>query len=183
MWPWGHAAVGYLAYALYLHATGRRPADGPVLAVALGTQLPDLVDKTLSWYVPVLPAGRSLAHSLIAVVLLSAVGYAVARRYDRADVAVGFAIGYLTHPLADGLQAFAAGEWRFLTYLVYPLLPAPEYPGEHGLLAHLLRVQATPWTVGEVLLTIAALAVWRHHGYPGLVTLRGWLRRATAPLR
>lgn len=184
MWPWGHAAVGYLCYVLYLHGRGQgRPADLPVLAVGLGTQAPDLVDKTLAWYLPVLPAGRSLAHSLIAVVVVSAVVYALARRRNRSDVGGAFAIGYLTHPLVDGLQAFVAGEWQFLTYLAYPLLPAPHYPGEHGLLAHLLRLEASPWIVGELVLTAAALLVWRHHGYPGLPVVRGWLRRATAPLR
>ena len=65
MWPWGHLAVGYLVYSgLSRWRFGRLPGSVATLAVALGTQLPDLVDKPLAWTVNVLASGRSLAHSL-----------------------------------------------------------------------------------------------------------------------
>jgi hypothetical protein len=53
MWPWGHLAVGYLlsAGAAYLrdHSSPRGLA---VVALAAGTQLPDLLDKPLASAIP-----------------------------------------------------------------------------------------------------------------------------------
>ncbi|MFC6964015.1 hypothetical protein ACFQL7_23110 [Halocatena marina] len=49
MWPWSHAAVGYLCYSIGTRLVGRRPTTGPTVAVLFGALLPDLVDKPLSW--------------------------------------------------------------------------------------------------------------------------------------
>ena len=65
MWPWGHAAVGYLLLSGSDRLVGQRPTAITTLTVLLASQLPDLVDKPLAWYVVVLPNGRSLAHSLV----------------------------------------------------------------------------------------------------------------------
>ena len=48
--PWGHLAIGYLCLSLAIRARWRVPPQGPaVIAVAIGTQLPDLIDKPLAW--------------------------------------------------------------------------------------------------------------------------------------
>jgi hypothetical protein len=86
MWPWAHAALGYLAYTLYLRGRfNARPVGLPVVALGFGTQAPDLIDKTLAWYVGVLPYGRSLAHSLLAgsPIMLAVVAVFRARGADR----------------------------------------------------------------------------------------------------
>lgn len=57
MWPWGHVGAGYLVYTLLRRHTGERPAGAAVLALAVGTQFPDLVDKPLGWTVGLLPGG------------------------------------------------------------------------------------------------------------------------------
>jgi len=85
MWPWGHAAVGYLAYSLGYRASDRRLTGAAVIALGVGTQFPDLIDKPLGWTFGVLPGGRTLAHSLltvavVAVVLAIPLGVVSARR-------------------------------------------------------------------------------------------------------
>lgn len=87
MWPWEHLAVGYIGYSLSVRLAGRGvPRPRPVVALAVGTQFPDLVDKPLSWTLGVLPSGHSLAHSLFAALPLATlavtVGVALDRRRD-----------------------------------------------------------------------------------------------------
>ncbi|PSQ17916.1 hypothetical protein BRC99_00275 [Halobacteriales archaeon QS_7_69_60] len=66
MLPWGHLAVGYLAYSLAVRGrTGGPPAGLATAALAVGTQFPDLIDKPLVAWVSLLPSGRSLGHSLL----------------------------------------------------------------------------------------------------------------------
>lgn len=178
MWPWAHAAVGYLLYTLFVRVRSRRRPAGPaVLVLALGTQLPDLVDKPLAWYVPVLPTGRSLAHSLLVGGLVVALVFAYARRTDRTHLGTAFAVGYLSHPLADGLHPFVQGEWHFLAYLAWPVLPSPEYEGPESVLTRLAQLEPTPSFLFGLALTAVAALLWARHGYPGLETIRKQARR------
>ena len=64
MWPWEHAAVAYLCWAA-LDRRAARSEGAAVVAVLVGSQFPDLIDKPLSWVFQVLPTGQSLAHSLL----------------------------------------------------------------------------------------------------------------------
>ena len=71
MWPWGHVALGYLFYSLYVHWRHDRPPSAPAaIAVGVGTLLPDVIDKPLAWWAAVLPNGRSLAHSAVVMGLV-----------------------------------------------------------------------------------------------------------------
>ena len=66
MWPWEHLAVGYIAFSVMQRVGGRQGVPAlAVVALALGTQLPDLIDKLLGWGIGILPGGRSLGHSLL----------------------------------------------------------------------------------------------------------------------
>jgi len=174
MWPWGHAAVGYLLYAGYRHARfGLRPRETQALALAVGTQLPDLVDKPLAWQFGLLPNGRSLAHSLLTAGVVLAVlwlwaGRTDGRTDDRALVGA-FGVGYLSHLLADGAYAAARGEFAALGYLAYPILPPIQYDlADGGFVAHLLALDFGPTTLVEFGLAFVALALWHRHGAPGL---------------
>lgn len=172
MWPWGHAAVGYLAYRAWLARTGR-PIDGlAVVALAVGTQAPDLVDKPLGWYTSVLPAGRSLAHSVLVATVVSAVAWSVVRRADRPVVGGAFALGYWAHLVADSYHAALTGEFGALAFLAYPFVElSPEPPGV-GLLYLLRRLELTPFLAFELLLTVVAVVLWVRDGVPGLDALR-----------
>ena len=135
MWPWGHLAEAYLCYLLSRRYDGRRPRALPVLALAVGSQFPDLIDKPLAWSLGVLPGGRTLTHSVFFALLVLPSVYAVTRGFDRPDVGAAFAFGYVSHLLADippnAILTAHAGQ---LTFLVWPLLPPP-YESVDGLLA------------------------------------------------
>jgi len=189
MWPWGHLAVGYLCYALVLRVR-RRSVDGATaLLLVVGTQLPDVVDKPLAW-VGVLPAGRSLAHSLLVAVPLAALVLTIARRADRLEPAAGFVFGYGSHLFADSYRSLFAGQFEDLTFLLWPVLPLPDYgrdsPVDHfdALVraaerldpAIVLREPMGAFT-GQVALFVLAGAVWLSGGAPGVALLWRVVRR------
>lgn len=177
MWPWAHAALGYLCYTLYLRGRfDARPAGLPVVALGLGTQLPDLIDKPLAWYVDVLPYGRSFAHSVLTGgLVLLAVAVLLERRGELAS-AVAFAIGYLSHLLGDAYASVVTADWADLAFLVWPLLPIPNVESElEGVLAHLRNIEGSPFFLFGLALTALALGLWYRHGFPGLRELLGVL--------
>ncbi|PSP62987.1 metal-dependent hydrolase [Halobacteriales archaeon QH_8_64_26] len=178
MWPWGHLAVGYVLYSLFVRAYRGRPPDGlPALLVALGTQFPDLVDKPLAWTVGLLASGRSLAHSLLtATIVIGLLGW-YARRQGRSDLAFAFAVGYLSHLFGDAIGPVIAGEYVYLSFLGWPLLPPPPYESEGGLLAHFGNFALTPTSTVGLALGVAFLALWYRDGTPGLDLVRSWLAR------
>lgn len=177
MWPWGHLAVGYLIYtALSRWRFDEPPSGAATLAVAFGTQFPDLVDKPLAWTFQILPSGRSLAHSLFTVAIVCVLVHMYARRHGRARLAVAFAVGYITHPFADALSPLLAGEYAYVRYLGWPLLDQPVYDTSRGFVAHFAEVEPTPLMLVGAFLAAFALFVWVRDGRPGLAQLRGWLR-------
>lgn len=183
MWPWEHLAVGYLAYAALVHArAGRGPTAGEAVAVAFGSQFPDLVDKPLAWEFGVLPAGLSLAHSsLVAGPLSLAVVY-VAHRRGRPAVGVAFAVAYLLHLPADALYGVLLGGPPALGFLVWPLVPAPPQP-DLGFVERVARLfgglrllvaspRGTAYLLAEVVLVGSAAAAWVVDGAPGAGLVR-----------
>ncbi|WP_089649600.1 metal-dependent hydrolase [Halobacterium hubeiense] len=175
MWPWGHLAVGYLCYVLWARRRETDQQPLAVLAVGVGSQLPDLIDKPLAWTVTVLPSGRSFAHSLFtAFVLIAGVAW-LSRRFDRPQAWVAFAIGYLTHTIADlgpevflGLLTGDLSVLRWTTYLGWPLLPAPPYPNDSSFLAHLTTLTFDPFIATQFVLFGIAVGVWLWSGASGL---------------
>ena len=186
MWPWGHLAVGYLVYTGYLWVRRRQtPRGWPMVALAVGTQFPDLVDKPLAYSFAVLPAGRSLAHSYL-VALPVAVGVLYgAHRLGVGQSGVAFVIGYLTHPIADGLSAILNGPLGELSYMVWPLLDPPPPHEAENFSYHWMELQATfnqlsiervltdvedPF-VRQIWLGVFLLLLWGVHGMPPLERL------------
>ena len=177
MWPIGHLAVAYLCYALYARKRYEKPpAHLPVLVALFGSQFPDLVDKPLAWYLGVLPTGRTLAHSLLVLVPLCLVLYALARRYDRPEYGVAFAVGALSHALVDAAPAlWGAGEAGFL---LWPAVAVESYESGAPSVTELLAASiGDPYFLSEFVLAAIALAVWRRDGCPGLAPLRAALGR------
>jgi membrane-bound metal-dependent hydrolase YbcI (DUF457 family) len=174
MWPWGHAAVGYLVYVAFRRLRGDRwPADDTAtVALAIGTQFPDLVDKPLAWSFSILPSGRSLAHSLLIGSVFLAVVLVVAKRYDRSEPAVAFAVGYCAHLFGDALLPLLRLDFAFLSFLGWPLLTLPPYESDSSFLAHILALRPEPFTVFGFLLTLGTIGLWIRDGYPGLRWLR-----------
>lgn len=172
MWPWGHAAVGYLLYSLYSRRRrGHAPTNVTTLVLAFGTQFPDLIDKPLAWTVPLLPTGRSLAHSLLTALAVIALVRVAMRRRGHTEYAVAFGIGYLSHLAADALHPLLNGEFVYLSYLAWPLLPLPGYDTQTSILAHFLTFEFDPFTIFEFGLVALALLVWWADDAPGIRTL------------
>jgi hypothetical protein len=178
MWPWGHAAVGYLVYTGLRRRTGERPAGAAVVALAVGTQFPDLVDKPLGWTFGLLPGGRSLAHSLLTLAVLAGVVLALARRDRTRTAGVAFLLGALAHQFADALYPLLRGDLSDTTFLLWPALPMPEPELAQTFSAHAAVVEPGPTLIFELLLAVAALLAWHDDGHPGLGTVQRGATRA-----
>lgn len=190
MWPWDHLAVGYLVVSLWRrHRSGRPPRAPEVLAVVVGTQLPDLVDKPLGWGTSLLPSGHSLAHSLPVAVSTSLAVYLASRRFDRGDVGAAFALAYLSHLPGDVFYPLVLGRSPTASFLLWPFvdLPPSQTDALAGRVLELLVQFAaflrTPRGLAFLFVEAALLALtvslWRRDGWPGL----GALRRFADPRR
>ena len=178
MWPWEHLAFGYLLWSGYVHLRRRRGArPDEALAVAVGSQFPDLIDKPLAWTFAVLPSGISLAHSLTLALPAAAVALVLGRRTDRRGAAAAFVVAYASHLLGDAIYPFVWGHSFSLSFLLWPLVPASS-PTVNGFLSNFLYYLdsfaaslASP--MGVVYLAIeaallgAALVLWVSDGTPG----------------
>ncbi len=168
MWPWGHASVGYLLWsALTAREENRPPTGAEVVALGVGTQFPDIVDKPLAWMFHVLPSGRSLAHSLLTASVVIAVVLLFARRYHQEVLAVAFGVGYVSHSVSDSFSSLLTGEYDKLTYFLWPLLPAPNYQTE-SLGSNLDKLASVGLQWAGLLLVVLALVRWRRDGMPGI---------------
>ncbi|TKX84624.1 metal-dependent hydrolase [Halorubrum sp. SS5] len=180
MLPWGHLAVGYLCLSLAIRVRYRVPPRGPAaIAVAIGTQLPDLIDKPLAWRFGIIPSGRSLAHSLVFLAGLAAVAWVLATRYDRRLEASAFVGAALSHVLADMLPAALAGEWTRLGALLWPITPVYQYPDEldYTIIGFFLELEPAALASPELGITVVAMVVWVYDGTPGSRTMADAARR------
>jgi len=178
MWPWEHAAVGYLLFSLGCRLVdGAPPGGDPTLALALGTQLPDLVDKPLSWGLGWFPDGYAVGHSVVFAVPLAALVLALGYRRRRLRVAIGFVTGHLSHLAGDLLGPLRRGvpaPWR---RLLWPVVERSPYDEDLGLargLAYLAEyvdalgsADLRSLLVVHVALTAGTIALWLADGAPG----------------
>ena len=174
MWPITHLAVGYLCYAALARTRGRVPGDGATLAAVFGAALPDLVDKPLLWAGAV-PSGRTLAHSVFAAFLFSAIAWWLASRYDREELVIAFAVGYASHLAADVAWPLLVGAYDELGFLLWPITHSPPYEGQKSL-GTLAGMEVTTFWF-EVVILAAGIALWIRHGTPGIALVRRWGRR------
>lgn len=191
MWPWGHLALGYLCYAGYLGVWKREAPHGwPVVAMAVGTQFPDVVDKPLAYWFGALPEGRALTHSLIVFVPLAVAIVALAWYYGRSQVGAGFTIGWGSHLLGDSIGALQQGAYSMLSFLLWPILPAPDYQAPdfiyhaRKLLSSIGELDAdTLLAPGESLfvlelwLAAGVIMLWVVQGSPPLGSMRRWMAK------
>jgi len=192
MWPWGHLAVGYIAYAAYTrYRHDEHPRAVPVVALAVGTQLPDLIDKPLAYSVGALPEGRSLAHSLVVAVPVCLLALAFARRETgwRSGAGVAVAIGYGTHLFGGSVRELATLDLDALSFLAWPILAAPDY--ETGSFdGHLEQFVESASRLGageltpfgaEWLLFALMVGLWLWHRAPPIGAVLTALRDGTDP--
>jgi hypothetical protein len=183
MWPWEHLAIGYLVVSVATRVGwGRSPGDAVVLATALGTQFPDLVDKPLGWVLGILPGGTNVAHSVFFAVPMVLLVWTLAWRTRWRAMSVGFGAGYLAHLPGDVLYPVLLGSEAKWEMLVWPLAGASAGdtvavgPYVMELFAAFLRQVGSAsgaWYLAlELLLVGLALALWIDDGRPGLTVGR-----------
>lgn len=191
MWPWGHLALGYLCYSAVAHA--RRDegvTDLPVLALVVATQLPDVVDKTLSWVMGVFPAGYAVGHSALVAVPVSLAVLAAAAHRDRPAVGVAFVVGHWSHLAGDVLLAVALDRPYTVERVLWPAVSLPATHAEGGVVERVVRyLRASGEVVGSgaapavtllfVVPPLAAVALWIRDGTPGLTPVATHLRAST----
>ena len=179
MWPWDHLAIGYLVVSLWRRGRSRRPPrEAEAIAVVLGSQFPDLVDKPLGWGTSLLPSGHSMAHSLPFAVPTAIAAYLITRRYGRGDVGAAFSLAYLSHMPADVLYPVVLGRSPNVGFLFWPFVEIP--PSRTDALAgrvlelvvqfvaFLRTPQGFLFLVVELSLLAVAFLLWRRDGWPGV---------------
>lgn len=186
MWPWEHAAVGYLLYSLARRAQGREPPTESATGVLVGaTVLPDLVDKPLSWGLGWVPSGYAVAHSLFVAVPLAVTALALGRRFGRRSLGVAFVVGYLSHLLGDILNPLRAGDQPDIDRVLWPVVDVPPYSVDRGLERGLFYLQEflaglpdmEPLNIVLVAVIPALTAVvWLLDGAPGTAVPRRLVR-------
>lgn len=179
MWPWEHLAVGYLLYSLGVRALGRElPSDGAVVALAVATQLPDLLDKPLSWGLGWFPSGYALGHSAFVAVPVGLAVLLAGRRYDRSRWGVAFVVGYWSHLLADVANPLRQGARIRPERVLWPVSETTPYETDYGLgrglvyleefIGALSTMPPTTLVLVYLLLPAATVCLWVLDGTPGL---------------
>jgi len=185
MWPWEHAALGYLLISVATRLVWARPPDDAAALLAVfGSQVPDLVDKPLGWVFEVLPSGVSLGHSLFVATAVCLCVWVAGVARDRRPAALAFCLGYLSHLPADILYPVLSGGrphwwvtlWPFVVRNARGDTPAVAYAS--ALFADFLAAltgsggEVSTLLVVEVVLVVGTLAVWLRDGHPGLPPYR-----------
>ncbi|MFA9501779.1 metal-dependent hydrolase [Natrinema sp. H-ect1] len=177
MWPWEHLAVAYVLYSLAARAIAREPPSAcGVLAVAVGSQFPDLLDKPLAWTVGLTDAGYSVGHSIFVAPIVCLGAYAVAARWGRRTLAGAFSIAYLSHPFADLLSQLLRDGAVDPRTVLWPIA-SPPATAHGGFLDHLglyvgryvtllLAGGMTLQVLFQVLLGLAVFSLWVADGAP-----------------
>ena len=149
--PVSHGALAYLLYVGYAFISGQRlPLGWALVPLAIGSQLPDLIDKPLAYW-GVLVYGRSLAHSVFTMTVICASVWWLTRspRADRDNQAThtrtrvrrivtairqplpaALTIGYLAHLIGDSWALIARGDWLSARFLLYPVYRIPASPSD-----------------------------------------------------
>lgn len=131
MWPWEHLAVAYVLYSLFANVAYRKsPSARETIAVVVGSQLPDLVDKPLAWTVGITETGYSIGHSLFVAPVVCLGTYALAARYGRHRLAGAFSLAYLSHLVTDVLNPIRYGRAPEPRVVLWPLSSPPA--ADHG---------------------------------------------------
>lgn len=171
MFPLGHAAFAYLTY-IGVAAVTRRPlpVHWGLVPLVVGSQLPDLIDKPLSFY-GVLVSGRSLGHSLFtAAILILLVWWTVDRAATpgrewterlHAVTPGAFAIGYMSHLVGDSIDPLLEGADRDLAFLLWPVVPPVDYPkGDLSPIARVAAMYREPTSHPDIELVLLAAVVF-----------------------
>lgn len=187
MWPWGHAAFGYLLYSLGSRLFGRRPNGYPAIVLLLATQLPDLVDKPLSWVFEVFPQGYSVGHSVFVAIPLCIAVLALALWRHRVECGVTFIVGYWSHLLGDIAFGLVESNPYAFARVLWPVVTLPPYTSDLGAVVRIREYvsafiyllsteEATAALLAALLFYfgpfVFAILIWLIDGAPGIAELK-----------
>ncbi|MFP8953657.1 metal-dependent hydrolase [Natrialbaceae archaeon A-arb3/5] len=177
MWPWEHAVVAYVLYSALSHALARAPpSTRETVAVLVGSQLPDLVDKPLAWTFGITETGYSIGHSMFVAPVVCLAVYVVAVRNGDRRLADAFSLAYLSHLVTDVLNPIRSGRPPELRVVLWPVSSPPT--GDHGgfidhfgvyFVRYMNAILADGLSTGialQFLLGTAVLALWLYDGAP-----------------
>lgn len=167
MFPPVHPGVAYLLYAPYARLVDSTPPTGAAtLTLVIGAVLPDLVDLPL-YHLGGAPSTRSVGHSVLVGVGLSALVGLASRRSSIDDrIGVAFAVGYVSHLLADAVWPLVLRIPAELRYLGWPVTQQPPYEGTKPLATVGDVTITTLWV--ELAVFLVAIGLWWHDDRPGL---------------
>jgi len=189
MWPWEHVLFAYVFYSIYVHLRWqKRPLDAPTVALALGSVIPDLIDKPLAWQFGVFESGYAVAHSAFVVVPAAAAIYLFAERHGHGSVGAAYGVGHLFHLAGDVLPASLAHGTLDLTPVLWPIAGSPRpadrmtvsfFEGVSTLLteyvAAIATLDLTPVIAFQIGSLIFGLALWTFDCFPGPRLLIRWV--------
>ncbi|XVH33031.1 metal-dependent hydrolase [Haloferacaceae archaeon DSL9] len=114
------------------------------------------------------PSTRTLGHSLLFIAIVLLFTWIIAERRGRRPLAVAFAVGLLSHPIADAVWPLCFADFHELSFLLWPLAPAPDYEPVKQITTLGAVSITTRWI--EYGLLAAAIGQWVRDetpGYPG----------------
>lgn len=179
MWPWEHAAIGYLAFSLCVNLLLRRsPSGREAVVVVFASVLPDLIDKPLGWQFGVFDSGYGVAHSVFFAVPLSLAVLLVAAAADRPLLGAAFGVGYLLHSPFDVVPVYLQEGSVPIERVLWPAMSAGGGDYEGGLAgtfveyfrdyADQLLTDPSGYLLGVVALVAFTGLLWLYDGMPGL---------------
>ncbi|QCS43246.1 metal-dependent hydrolase [Natrinema versiforme] len=190
MWPWEHLAFAYVLYSLTTNVVFRRsPSAGETIAIAVGSQFPDLLDKPLAWTIGITETGYSVGHSIFVAPFICLAAYAVAARLGNRTLASAFSVALVSHPIADILNRVLRGEVVDPRIVLWPIA-SPPVGSQSGFIDHfrryffryvhhLLTDGLTPQVAFQSLLGLSVVAIWLFDGAPVAADLwRAWRDRS-----
>lgn len=134
MWPWEHAAIGYLLYSVGLRLLERdTPSAGETVSIVVMAVLPDLLDKPLSWSLQLTPSGYGFLHSAFVAIPVGLTILLFAFRTDRARLGIASIVGYWSHLVADVLSPIRSGGQPIVGRVLWPIVDSAPYTVDYGL--------------------------------------------------
>lgn len=183
MWPWEHAALGYLGYSLGLRVLGEPPpSDRETLILVTAAILPDVIDKPFSWSLDLAASGHGPAHSVFLAVPIGIAILILAWHRGEKRLGVVAVLGHWSHLVGDVVIPLRVGDSPNIRRVLWPVIEPTPYETDYGLrrglvyftdfLGSLAGADPVDALVLYVLLPALTLALWVSDGAPGSRRLR-----------
>lgn len=179
MWPWEHAAIGYVVFSVLVHLARSRPPTGSeTVVVGFASVLPDLIDKPLAWEFGVFPSGYGIAHSIFFAIPLVVAACLLSLSYGRSNLGIGAGVGYLIHLPMDVLPVYVQQGRIPIERVLWPVRTSEtSYPdgfsgtfvtyfGEY--LAEFLSDDPSGYVIAIAVMVVGGILLWTYDGMPGV---------------